>query len=73
MDFSRGSPSLTHLSPGGLHDGFVFPSDVSEGESQLVGEGGGEGVGAQVDGHQRLYLLFVQVRQESNLVVLGLT
>ena len=64
--------SLTHLSSGGLHDGLVFSSDVAESEGQLVGESGGEGVRAQVNGQQSLDLLFVHARQESDLVILGL-
>ena len=64
--------SLTHLSSGGLHDGLVFSSDVAESKGQFVGESGGKGVRAQVNGHQGLDLLFVHASQESDLVVLGL-
>merc|ERR1719414_1635677 len=64
-------PSISVLSSGGLHDGFVFATDVTESKSQLVGEGRGESIRAQVDGHQGLDLLFVHVGQEGDLVILG--
>ena len=61
-----------HLSSGGLHDGLVLAADVAEGKGQLVGESGSEGIGAQVDGHQSLHLFFVEIGQESDLILLGL-
>merc|ERR1712131_415622 len=64
-------PSIGVLSSGGLHDGFIFTTDVTESKSQLVGEGRGEGIRAQVDGHEGLDLLFVHVGQEGDLVILG--
>jgi len=64
-------PRIGVLSSGGLHDGLVLAADVAEGKGQLVGESGSEGIGAQVDGHQSLHLFFVEIGQESDLILLG--
>merc|ERR1719219_2476834 len=55
-----------------FQDGVVFGADVSESQSQLVGEHRPPVLGVEVDVHQLADLLFVHVLEEVDFIVFGL-